>query len=272
MIIETIKPTGDRKTRFYSSQKNTYGLLPGIEGSCPCATTTIGGCWNIPAGRKTPSCYVAGTMSAYPGVKGILQHNTRILRSADEATKTAILVAEFTRFYDSETKRKRAGLAHKLNYRLHWSGDIFNEEYARALKVAIARHPAITFWCYTRSFFTVPILCELPNLILYLSLDPVNIQAGLSTFNENKTKTNKLQICYMSKTNDFASHLYRTQQILDEENKLRKTMKLKQKENWATAAVLRDCPVDAGRMPLDGGCAKCGGCICAEPKAVWFET
>jgi len=272
MILETIKPTGDRKTRFYNSQKNTFGLLPGIEGSCPCATTAEGGCWNIPKGRKTPNCYVAGTMSAYSGVKGVLEHNTRILMTATREIKELILIAEFDRFYRAELKRKAKGLPYSLKYRLHWSGDIFNEDYAWALKVAITLFPGIEFWGYTRSFFAVPILCDLPNLVLYLSLDPVNVQAGLSAFNENKTTTNKLQICYMSKTNDFANHLSRTQQILDEENKLRKIMKQEQKENWAAKSVLRDCPVDAGRMLLDGGCAKCGGCICDKPRAVWFET
>lgn len=271
-MIETIKPTGDRKTRFYASQKNTFGLLPGIEGSCPCATTADGGCWSIPAGRKTPNCYVAGTMAAYPGVKGILQHNTSVLMAAGEIDKTCILTEEFSRFSAHELKRKAKGLPYSLNYRLHWSGDIFNEEYAWALRSSMASYPEITFWCYTRSFFAVPILCNVENLILYLSLDPVNVQAGLSAFNENKTLTNKLQICYMSKINDFASHLPRTKQILDEENKLRKLMHEPIRYNWAEKASLRACPVDAGTMALEGGCAKCGGCICAKPRAVWFET
>ena len=40
MTTETaIKPSSDRKTEFYPGQKNTFGLLPGREGTCPGCTT-----------------------------------------------------------------------------------------------------------------------------------------------------------------------------------------------------------------------------------------
>lgn len=272
MTLDAIKPSGDRKVRYYSSQKNTFGLLPGIEGTCPCATTASGGCWDIPEGRKLPMCYAASTMAAYPGVKGILEHNTKLLMKSTETEMAAILHAEFTRFEAAELKRKAKGQPYDMHYRLHWSGDIFNEQYARALATAMTAHKNITFWCYTRSFFAVPILCNVPNLVLYLSLDPVNVQAGLSAFNENKTLTNKLQICYMSKTKDFLPHLPRNKQILDEENKLRKLMNEPTRYNFAAEASLRSCPVDSGTMALEGACAMCKGCLCDKPKAVWFET
>lgn len=269
---QKIKPTGDRKTRFYASQKNTFGLLPGLEGTCPCATTSEGGCWHVKEGRKLPECYVAGTMNSYPGVKGILEHNTKLMFESSVQVMTGILNYEFYRFAEAENKRERDGKQPYRFYRLHWAGDIFSTAYAAALSAAIGCFPSINFWGYTRSFFTVPQLVHLPNLTLYLSLDPVNVQRGLSVFNEYKQETNNLQICYMNKMNDFQDHLARAKQILDEENKLRISMKQTPKENWADKQSLRACPVDTGKLPLEEGCAHCKQCFREKAKPIWFET
>jgi hypothetical protein len=272
MTIELLKPSGDRKTRSYDSQKNTFGLLPGLEGSCPCATTSEGGCWSIKPGRKLPDCYVANVINIYKGVRDVLAHNTRLLKSASEARMVTLLSSEFKRFKDAEAKRAKHGLPNSTDYRLHWSGDIFNETYARAIAAAIKEHPDLNFWCYTRSFFAVKYLADIPNLNLYLSLDPVNIHAGLSVFNEYKRETNNLQICYMSPINNFQEHVPRADTILQQENELRGLMGDPVKPNRIPKRTLMSCPVDTGNMALENGCAKCTNCLKRDSKAVWFKS
>ena len=269
--IGALKSTCDRKTKFHDTQRNTFGLLPGLEGSCPGATTAPGGCWHIPEGRKLPECYVARTMSAYKAVRGVLEHNTRLLAAARLWEKIELLDDEFARFRAAELRREQAGHAKKMTYRLHWSGDIFDDEYAKALASAIQLNSDINFWCYTRTFSAVPALCNIPNLILYLSLDPVNVQQGLSVFADNKNNQNNLQICYMSTENNFDTHLERAAQILTIRNNDHEPPGL----GWVTDKwPLRACPVDIGKMKLEGGCAKCKQCISIgrEPTPVWFKA
>jgi len=269
-----LKPTCDRKTRSYPTQKNTFGLLPGLEGTCPYATTAPGGCWHIADNKKLPECYVARTMSVFKGVGPALAHNTQLLQHATQWEMVELLDAEFQRFKKTELRRTKKGQTTDLRYRLHWAGDIFNETYAQALAQAIQLNSDISFWCYTRSFFAVPILCNIPNLILYLSLDPVNVQAGLITYTDYKTERNNLQICYMNSENDFPEHVGRALQIAEGRNQIRKMLGGSERPLQACSIdAMRVCPVDAGKLDLESGCAKCKKCI--DPtgaKPVWFRT
>jgi hypothetical protein len=271
-MTNALKPTCDRKTKFHPNQKNTFGLLPGIEGTCPYATTAEGGCWRIEAGKKLPTCYVAHTMSVYKNVYDVLAHNTKLLMSASKWHKIELLDKEFHRFKDVEGRRFQAGKPSNQYYRLHWSGDIFNEEYAQALKDAMLLNSDIQFWCYTRSLFAVPILCNVPNLNLYISLDPVNVQQGLAVFNECKRDDNNLQICYMNYENDFEEHALRARKILDEENRLRKLCGYPVKEERIDGVPMRACPVDLGKLKLEGGCASCRQCTKEDSQPVWFKS
>jgi hypothetical protein len=272
-MTDALKPTCDRKTKFWKNQQNTFGLLPGLEGTCPCATTAAGGCWHIAAGRKLPDCYVAHTMSCYGGVRNVLEHNTKLLMNAPYWSKVALLDDEFNRFKKAELKHqaKNYQASSQIFYRLHWSGDIFDVEYARALSSAIQLNSDIHFWCYTRSFFAVSHLCNLSNLTLYLSLDPVNIEQGLMTFAEYKNDRNNLQFCYMSPTNTFRDHLGRVEEMLKAENKLRKICKMTLKKTDFDKDP-QGCPVDCGKLELEYGCSKCQKCIRKLPKPVWFQS
>jgi len=276
-MIGNLKPTCDRKTRFWSNQRNTFGLLPGLEATCPGATTAPGGCWHIAPGKKLPCCYVSSTLSAYKNVHGVLAHNTQLLMSAQKWQMIELLDDEFGRFRAAELRHRKKVSTDGARpmytpYRLHWSGDIFSQTYAEALAAAIQLNSDIHFWCYTRSFFAVPTLCNIPNLTLYISLDPVNAQRGLSVFAENKNDQNNLQICYMNNENDFDDHRLRARQILDSENELRKRCGYPSKEEWLDGVPVRECPVDTKKLALEGGCAKCKQCFGKNPQAVWFKT
>jgi len=278
MIATEIKPTCNRKTRAYSSQQNTFGLLPGktlwkneVMGTCPGATTGEGGCCCIKDGRKTPECYVFGTIGAYPGVYPVLRDNTKLLRNAGDAVQKDIM-NEFSRFYEKEMTRKMQGKTYSLNYRLHWSGDIFNEEYARALRNAINAFPLINFWCYTRNMSAVPILNNIPNLNLYISLDPQNFDEGMSVYTENKELAPNLRLCYMSPVNDFKERLKAYAPKFAGQNALRKILGSKPKNSKLLEFPISTCPSDAGVTESDGVCHRCKQCLGTADRNIWFKS
>lgn len=277
-----LKSSGDRKTKFRKGQRNTFGLLPGPEGTCPMATTTKGGCCYLAPGRKNPECYVYNIMSAYGAVRGVLQYNTDLLKKATTAEKTKLLTAEFKRFRSIELKQKDP----QLFYRIHWAGDIFDEDYLIALQAAMSEFPDITFWCYTRTLPYAQWLAEnTPNLILYISLDSVNLVPGLQAYYNAKASDKyrgNLQICYMAQTNDFGA-MY---QLAYEREQLdsilanctaKRGTAYKLRGKWdANPPKLRACPVDTGKLATEFGCSKCRCCVNKKngwaPVPVWFET
>jgi len=266
-MIAVLKHSCDRKTKFWPKQGNTFGLWPGPEGTCPGATTAVGGCCCVVPGKKLPTCYVYHTMSVYKGVAGVLRHNTTLLQHAPINDQIRLLKLEFDRFRKTELRRaERAKQTPKLHYRLHWSGDIFSYDYAIALSAAMTAFPDIEFWGYTRTLSVAPWLAQTtPNLILFMSIDEHNYSAGLSLFLQweaagRPDKNQNLRISYMSPTNDFS-------------------------ERYATFArahgqpatcpfIVRPCPVDTGKLPLDGGCARCRMCVVRRKpfEVIWFES
>ena len=259
--LPVLKPSADRKTKFHKNQKNTYGLLPGRAGSCPGATTGPGGCCDKPNGRKTNVCYVFNLMNVYGGVKNILAHNTQVMQNATQEEMVQILDAEFDRFRKVEMKRPKP----ELYYRIHWAGDIFSEEYAEALSESIQQNSDIRFWCYTRSMFAVPILCNIENLSFYISLDPMNFKEGMDTFLRNKPKSKHLQLCYMGKENNSQARKESAEKAL-------KPYHSDQIMKLAMGETFTPCPVDTGKLKLEMGCAVCMKCVRQYPGAVWFKT
>lgn len=263
-MATAITPTDDAKTRAYKGQQNTFGLLPGIKGSCPGATTGTGGCWHLKAGRKTHTCYVDNLMNFRPNIKGVLKRNFDLLRNATYIRMVDLLDQEFHRFWKSEERRAgRTGEPERLWYRIHWSGDFFSLRYARAMRAAIKLNPHINFWVYTRNFKVVPLLKDLPNLILYLSLDQCNAQKGLRVYHENGGPANpNLRFAYMSEVNDFQVPAQKIAKSLDLTGKCAVWLK----------EALRVCPVDIGKLPKEQGCMTCGRCLSDQKQPVWFAS
>jgi len=216
-------------------------------------------------------------MSVYKNVHGVLEHNTNLLKNATPQDKIRILSAEFKRFRDIEMKRDNP----QLHYRLHWAGDIFDEDYLIALSAAMRDFPDIRFWAYTRSLPYVKWLANnTPNLTLYISLDPVNLYEGLQTYFDwanAKPRYNNVNLCYMSPVDNFAEQYatayYRHQfaQIIHQYTQTT----VGAHKDWATPEKLfklRECPADTGKMPVEGSCAKCKGCTKEKPMAVWFKS
>jgi len=279
-----IKASCDRKTRFYKTQKNTFGLLPGLEGTCPGATTGTGGCWHKAPGRKTCVCYVDSLMRCYTGIRGILTHNTKVLYDCQGTDNeydqmVELLNAEFERFRAAEARRsKKTGTPPHTYYRLHWAGDVFDKTYAKAIATAVKHNSDINFWIYTRSFDILPQLVGVVNLAVYLSLDPVNVQTGLVAFEEatriieDYGLKHNIQICYMNHENDFDKHKDRAVTILEGRNQIRKLLGEPTRDlSWITDMQLRTCPVDTGKLELESGCANCKKCLHAKVP-IWFRS
>ena len=230
---DTLKPSADRKVWAYKNQKNTVGLLPGPEGTCPGATIGPGGCRVVGGGR--PACYVYKVMSIYKGVRAVLAHNTKLLMEAGPEEQVRLLNAEMERF---KTVSRNA-FTHADKYRLHWSGDIFDQQYADSLRAMMITHSDITFWTYTRSFEFVTTFEDVTNLQLYLSLDDCNMQEGFELY--NKVKWSNLHLCVMSGA---------PPEIAGES--------------------FLGCPVDSGKVPLEGACQRC--MLCLKGYDIWFKT
>ena len=229
-----ITPTEDRKTRSCQGQSNTFGLSPGLPedgGTCPGATCGPGGCLEK-RGPIQRTCYAERLARFRSCVGAVLRRITELLERSSFSAKVQLFAQEFSRFLGEKKGEK--------NYRLHWSGDIPDREYARALGCAIARFPEIRFWGYTRSFFAVPLLAGLKNLRLYLSVDQVNRIEGLAVYRKYR-KAGNVHLSFMSRERPTGF-----------------------REKFLP------CPVDTGKLEQLESCHKCRACF--HGRTIWFKT
>jgi hypothetical protein len=164
-----VSPRGipqESRGRWVPTIANSFGLPAGI--SCPGKTEFCTSCYAVGAERSS-------------GVHDLVTHNYRLLINAGTEDAMGDLIAEmldrFERAADS------AGLkASERIFRIHWDGDFFSLDYARAWARVIRHSPTVAFWAYTRSFVepinVVPTLVGLTNLSLYLSADAGNVDAA----------------------------------------------------------------------------------------------
>jgi hypothetical protein len=151
---------------------NSFGLPAGRAYSCPGATAT---CERV--------CYAGKLEKLYKGVRHLLEANMAALAGHDRAGMACLLgemIADFRR--DCE-RAENHGATVPRDFRIHWDGDFFSLEYADAWADVIRTNRDVRFWVYTRSFDpesldVLPALAGLPNLSLYLSVDPDNLAAA----------------------------------------------------------------------------------------------
>ena len=145
---------------------NAFGLPAGKEFACPNATSF---CERI--------CYAGKLEKIYKGVKNTLVNNFTALLYADYLNGIDGMVELLDDMINDFVKDCDKRNADKL-FRIHWDGDFFSTEYARAWAIVVKRHSNVTFWVYTRSFDTVnvlPYITGIDNLRVFLSADEVNI-------------------------------------------------------------------------------------------------
>jgi hypothetical protein len=204
---------------------NAFGLPSGKAYSCPGATSV---CETI--------CYAGRLEKVFKGIRDVITSNYEQLIATDTLGMIA-LIDEMIQDFKQECEKRNAD---KL-FRIHWDGDFFSEDYARAWNFVIRMNPDVQFWVYTRSDFAVPILTGIENLALYFSADSANKDLAW----EMKRKYG-VKLAYLAK--DFA------------------TGKSDFNEQQDKSAV--PCPENNRKLPLisekGSACVVCSQCVFAR--------
>jgi hypothetical protein len=213
------------KSGTQASIANTFGLPSGKAYSCPGATSV---CETI--------CYAGKLEKVFKGVRQVLVSNYEQLLATDTLGMIA-LIDEMIQDFKADCEKRNAD---KL-FRIHWDGDFFSEEYARAWAFVIRLNPDVQFWAYTRSDFAVPILIDIENLALYFSADSANKVLAW----ELKRKYG-VKLAYLAK--DFA------------------TGKADFNEQQEKSAI--PCPENNKKIPMiseqGSACVRCSQCVFAR--------
>lgn len=175
MTALTLKRSSDRKVTNAvtaggnAKGANSFGLPSGIAFSCPGATSF---CEKICYAGKLERLFKTSVM---PNVL----HNWNMVSTANGADLRVMLYRMIAAFVSETDKQISKGVKASYHFRIHWDGDFFSRSYAYAWGDVIRAFPQVTFWVYTRSFTgpvnVVDIIADIPNLVVYLSADPVNI-------------------------------------------------------------------------------------------------
>lgn len=238
MTPATLRRSKDRKVTNIVSPNgktangaNSFGLPSGTAFSCPGATSF---CEKI--------CYAGKLEKIYSGVRDILLHNWNLLKDSSVREMQILLNDMMSEFVAETDKQNAKGKDASYDFRIHWDGDFFSREYAIAWANVIRCYPEVNFWVYTRSFTgpvnVIDILAGIPNLTVYLSADPVNI-------NEANAVAAQYPGVFIATVADTFAEAKAT--LIDQS---RKTY---------------NCPENGGRIPLisqkGSACIQCGVCV-----------
>lgn len=271
--VPDLHVANDRKTRFYPTQDNTFGLPAGpieLGGSCPWCTRGKGGCFHIPEGRRSPDCYAYNIERAFKEAGRRIRENMDLLESASRMDwALQKMVSGFRDKTKAYAKKKGLDPRKLLKFRIHWAGDMFSDEYAMAWAKVCRDNPDITFWTYTRSYDRAHFLAGMPNLKLYLSTDMDSWEKGVRTFMALGGPCDKnLGVAFMAKTEEEILECKRL--IGSHPERFGVDKGLVQLFSAASAPVSK-CPVDLGRMELTGACSKCKMCFSQGSQFLWFK-
>lgn len=179
--LEELKLTADRKVtqfatwepaagRWKPAVRNTVGTTAGV--SCPGATEWC----------KNGTCYAGKLEKGFPSVGRLVDRNLSILRGTDRdgmASLYRTAVAQYRT--ELEKGSRKAGRILPDVFRFKWDGDLFSADEAGAIADTVASFPGTQFWLYTRSFAFVSAFAGLPNVAVYLSVDPLNVSEAEAT-------------------------------------------------------------------------------------------
>lgn len=140
--------------------KNAIGTLAGE--TCAWATAF---CLRI--------CYAMNVENCYSAAKALAGRNTDRIRSGDLFNKYQGAIDEYRRQL-ALAKKRPLPFEPKNLFRHKWDGDIDSFDEARAIRAVAVKNPDIAQWIYTRRFDLAPSLLGVPNLKVYLSVDPDN--------------------------------------------------------------------------------------------------
>lgn len=233
----------DSRAFAYPEFPNSFGLPAGA--TCPGQTGFCDVCYGVNAEGRT-------------GVRNNLYSNLDELRGRSEIEMTELLremMGDYRQAFD------KAGLPSEHDiFRIHWDGDFFSGDYARAWRTVILGNPDTSFWTYTRSFGgpvdVVDILAGIPNLAFYLSVDAENIDAAMRIVKERQElKKPRIFLAFC------AQDQYEAESLGLQAGK--------------SLAALTVCPENAGTLPLasdgKGACVNCLLCIKRRPNILFVN-
>jgi hypothetical protein len=120
-------------------------------------------------------CYARRTERVFTTAGALVMHNWMLLKDATAAEQFVLLDQAVETFRDQAWKYDAP-----LVFRIHWDGDFFSLQYAKAWAKVIKYNPDVRFWVYTRSFVPgsnyIRAFKGLGNLSLYLSVDEDNVK------------------------------------------------------------------------------------------------
>ena len=235
-----LKRSNDRKVANAVSKNgktptiaNTFGLPAGKNFSCPGATSV---CETV--------CYAGKLEKIYKGVRENLLHNWNLLKDATYE-EMYFLIETMMKEFVADCEKKDAP---KL-FRIHWDGDFFSDEYARAWKHVVINNPEIQFWVYTRVKSAAEMLKGIDNLSLYFSADSENIKTAV----ELKQK-HGVRMAYLAK--NFAMGQEQMKEMISKPG--------------------AKCPENAKRIPListnGSACVSCGLCVYNKADIVFSAS
>jgi hypothetical protein len=228
-VTNAVSPNG--KTAVLA---NAFGIPSGTAFACPGATSF---CERI--------CYAGKLEKIYKGVKNVLVSNFETLLYAeylDGITGMEYLIRDMVQDFVNECDaRVMKGKPVSYDFRIHWDGDFYSRAYATAWANVIREFAHVNFWVYTRSFtdecFVIDILADIPNLTVYLSADPVNIDLANEV-------ANRYPVFIATVADTFAEA---KETIIDSTRKS------------------YNCPENGKRIPListkGSACISCGVCV-----------
>jgi len=228
-----MKGSSDRKVQQFKYHQNSFGL-PAVL-TCPGATDGEDGCLKV--------CYAEKLSKAWTSVNKFLLRNYDELKEAKTPVQIyrllSPLVEHSHRQYHAKLVTATGVEERRLRakghiFRWNWSGDVHRLNVARAITRVCHDHPHTTFWIYTRSYWLVPILLGARNLIVNLSIDPVN-----------EDSMRQVWIRY------YRAH------------NLRLTWMGQYPPDWMKGDYipLVTCPEQTGKLKLQGACSICGLCL-----------
>lgn len=228
--MSALKRSHDRKTTVRANTagtksllKNAFSLPSGRNYSCPGATKV---CETV--------CYAGKLEKQYPAFRELTLHNWELLKDATE-TEMYILLWEMIEEFSQECAKNNISKV----FRWHADGDIFSEDYAKAIARTCKRHWDVQFWIYTRSFEYVQHIAGINNLGVYISVDSENKEEAVKVSAEFPN----VRIAYLAETHEQGKEF-----MLEHTGK--------------PGAI---CPENAKIIPLitknGGACVTCGLCI-----------
>jgi hypothetical protein len=230
---KSLELTDNSKVRFKKNHNNTFSLASGLPehgGTCVHATVGEGGCIG--------KCYDANLRSLYKAYASKEDRNTSLVWDKDFTEQLKVIE-------NTIAKWRLNGGAKEPFFRIHTGGEFFSLSYTAAWAKAIAMHPDIYFWAYTRSMFAVPILAELKNLTLMLSCDPVNKEKVFAVYEIYKDHPN-IALAWMGNT--LPGDLPKDRAVLLCPEVTGKIKKLKDKGACARCRACVNRPLKSGKI------------------------